>query len=305
MTPPETRRRRLSWSTWTLLALLVSIGGVLFWAFVWEPGRLVVREAALELPGWGGQRPLRLVLIADLHVGSPRNGIDNLRRVVDRANEQDPEIILLAGDIVIDNVFAGSFVSPEDIAAELRALAAPLGVFAVLGNHDRWLSADRVTAALESAGITVVENRGVLVEAGDRRLWVAGVSDFWTGHPDLDAALAGVADDDPVLLVTHNPDIFPDVPDRVSLTLAGHTHGGQVVLPFVGRAITPSRFGERYAVGHVTEENRQLFVTSGVGTSRLGVRFLVPPEIVVLELEGCPACDGPNLPHEAAEEPGR
>ncbi len=290
-TRSRARRRRLSWSTRALLGIILFIGGLIFWAFVWEPGRLVVREASLELPGWGGQEPLRAVLIADLHVGSPRNGIDNLRRVVDRANEHDPEMILLAGDLVIDNVFAGSFVSPEDIARELRALEAPLGVFAVLGNHDQWLSADRVSAALESAGITVVENRAVLVESGTRRLWVAGVSDFWTGYPDLEGALADVEDEAPVLLLTHNPDIFPDVPDRVSLTLAGHTHGGQVIIPFVGRAITPSRFGERYSVGHVTESERHIFVTSGVGTSRLGVRFRVPPEIVVLELTACPACD--------------
>jgi predicted MPP superfamily phosphohydrolase len=258
---------------------------------LWEPGRLVVREVSLELPGWGNQRPLRAVVLADLHVGSPRNGTENLRRVVVRTNELEPEIILIAGDFVIDNVFAGQFVSPEDIAGELANLAAPLGVFAVLGNHDRWLSADRVTKALETAGITVVENRAALVQAGARRLWIAGVSDFWTGHPDLEGALADVLDDAPVLMLTHNPDIFPDVPDRVSLTVAGHTHGGQVIIPFVGRAITPSRFGEKYAVGHLAEAGRHIFVSSGIGTSRLGVRFRVPPEIAVVELSSCESCD--------------
>lgn len=291
METTKARRRRLSWSARVLLAMVGSVVALVLWAFVWEPGRLVVRRAELEVPGWGDQRPLRAVLLADLHVGSPRNGIANLRRVVSRTNELEPEIILIAGDFVIDNVFAGRFVSPEDIAGELENLRAPLGVFAVLGNHDRWLSASRMTEALEGAGITVVENRATLIQAGARRLWVAGVSDFWTGHPDLEGAVAEVLDDAPVLMLTHNPDIFPEVPDRVSLTLAGHTHGGQVIIPFVGRAITPSRFGEKYAVGHVAEEGSHLFVSSGIGTSRLGVRFRVPPEVAVLELSGCEPCE--------------
>ncbi len=292
MTPGTSARRRgrVSWSAGILLALVLTAGVLLFWAFYWEPGRLVVREATLEVPGWGDARPMRFVLLADLHVGSPRNGIEKLRRLVRRTNELEPEVVLIAGDFVIDNVFAGTFVSPEDIAIELAELEAPLGVVAVLGNHDRWLSADRVAEALTSRGISVIENRAILLEGADRRFWVAGVSDFWTGHPDVLGAVEQAEEDDAVLLLTHNPDIFPEIPNRVALTLAGHTHGGQVILPFVGRAITPSRFGEKFAVGHVAEDGKHIFVTSGVGTSRLGVRFRVPPEIAVLEISGCDGC---------------
>ena len=282
-------RRGLSWSAQALLAILVALVVLLAWAFWWEPGRLVVRDVTLELPGWD-RPPLRVALIADLHVGSPRNGIKQLRRLIDRVNGLEPEMILIAGDLVIDNVFGGEFVPPEETGVELARLRAPHGTFAVLGNHDRWLSAERVTSVLKAAGITVVENRAVHVDVGEG-MWVAGASDVWTGHPDLAGALDGVGDTDPVLLLTHNPDLFPDVPSRVTLTVAGHTHGGQVILPFVGRAITPSRFGERYAVGHIVEDGRHLFVTSGVGTSRLGVRFLVPPEVVLLELSGCASCE--------------
>ena len=282
--------RRISWSTRILLALLVTGGLLLAWAFYWEPGRLVVRENSLELAGWQNERPLRAVLLGDLHVGSPRNGVEQLRRLVRRTNEAEPEIVLIAGDLVIDNVFGGTFVPPEEIAAELAEIEAPLGVVAVLGNHDRWLSAERVTGALTERGITVVENRAVPIERDGGHFWVVGVSDIWTGHPDVEGAVAQADDDRPVLLLTHNPDIFPDVPGRVALTLAGHTHGGQVILPFVGRAITPSRFGERYAVGLIEEDGKHVFVTSGVGTSRLGVRFRVPPEIAVLEISGCEKC---------------
>lgn len=260
------------------------------WAFWWEPGRLVVHRTPLALPSWPAGVETRVAVIADLHVGSPRNGIDNLRRVIRRVNREEPELILIAGDLVIDNVVGGTFVPPEEIARELADLEAPRGVFAVLGNHDRWLSADRVRTALEDAGLTVVENRGARVGLERGTVWIAGASDYWTGHPDLRAALDGAREGEPVLLLTHNPDLFAEVPGRVSLTVAGHTHGGQVILPFVGRAITPSRFGERYAAGHIVEAGRQLFVTTGIGTSRLGVRFLVPPEISIVTLRrGDPA----------------
>jgi predicted MPP superfamily phosphohydrolase len=125
----------------------------------------------------------------------------------------------------------------------------------------------------------------VRVDDDGAELWIAGISDLWTGHPDIAAALAKVSDDAPVIALTHNPDIFPDIPARVALTLAGHTHGGQVVLPFIGRPFIHSPFGARYTHGLVVEGTRDLFVTTGIGTSIVPVRFGVPPEIAVLTLD--------------------
>ncbi|MDT5262116.1 MAG: uncharacterized protein QOC61_1120, partial [Acidobacteriota bacterium] len=144
------------------------------------------------------------------------------------------------------------------------------------------------TRALQGAGIVVLENRAVRVERGGRGFWLAGVADLWTRTPDIAGTLRQVEGDDPVLLITHNPDIFPDVPPRVSLTIAGHTHGGQVNLPFIGRPVVPSKFKQRYAMGHVVEGGRHLFVSGGVGTSIVPIRFRVPPEIVILKLEANP-----------------
>lgn len=281
---PQRRTRKLGAAAWLLLLLLSGMAVTAVWGFWWEPGRLVVREHELELPGWPDDMELRVTVISDLHVGSPRNDRDNLRRVVRRVNETLPDIVIIPGDLTIDNVVGGRFVSPEDIASDLSALTPRFGVFAVLGNHDRWLSADRVTDALTSVGISVLENRNTRIRVRNHDLWIAGVADYWTGHPSIDDALDGVDAGSPVLLFTHNPDLFPEVPDRVSLTIGGHTHGGQVRVPFVGRLNTPSRFGEKYAAGHIVEEGRHLFVTTGVGTSRLGVRFMVPPEIAALRL---------------------
>src|SRR5215210_5361000 len=115
-------------------------------------------------------------------------------------------------------------------------------------------------------------------------LWVAGVGDLRERRPDLEAALAPVPEGVPVLLLSHDPDVFPTVPGRVLLTLSGHTHGGQVNLPLVRGHLVPSRFGDRYGGGHVKEGARHLFVSREIGSAGLPVRFLVPPEIAVLTL---------------------
>jgi predicted MPP superfamily phosphohydrolase len=157
-------------------------------------------------------------------------------------------------------------------------------VWAVLGNHDWWLDARRVRRALESVRISVLEDAAVPVRRGSCHFWLAGIGDFWEGRHDIARALESVPDAAPVIAFTHNPDIFPDIPPRVSLTIAGHTHGGQVYVPLIGRPIVPSRYGQRYAIGHIVEGNRHLFVSSGLGTSIMPVRFLVPPEISLIGL---------------------
>jgi predicted MPP superfamily phosphohydrolase len=259
------------------------------WAFVAEPASLRVREYPLAIPGWpAGRAGMRIALLSDLHTGSPYNGTDKLAEVVTRTNAARPDLVLVAGDLVIQDVMGGRFVPPEEIASVLSRLRAPLGVYAVLGNHDRWLDARRVIAALSRVGIPALEDRAVAISRDGRGgppFWLVGISDYWTAPHDVRGALTQVTDDAPVLAFTHNPDLFPQIPSRVSLTLAGHTHGGQVYLPLLGRLVVPSRFGERYAIGHVVENGRHLFVTAGVGTSIVPVRFLVPPEISILRLD--------------------
>ena len=236
-------------------------------------------------PAWPVARSLRVAVLTDLHVGSPFNGMAKLHSTVDRTNAAQPDVICVLGDLVIQGVLGGRFVPPEDIATELARLRAPAGVVAVLGNHDSWFDHDRVRRALATIGVRVVEDTAIRLDTPAGLLWVAGISDLWTGRHDLPAALAPVADDGiPVLLLTHNPDVFPVVPDRVTLTLAGHTHGGQVRLPFAGALVVPSQFGQRFAAGHVVEGGRHLFVATGVGTSILPVRFLVPPAVTLLTL---------------------
>jgi uncharacterized protein len=267
------------------VAATLSLAGaaLLAWAVIVEPGRLVVRETAVRSARWPADRPpLRIAVLTDLHVGSFRNGLDRLDEVVARTNAQSPDLVVILGDIVIQGVILGTFVDPELTTARLARLRAP--VVAVLGNHDWWLGGERVRDGLERAGIRVLENDATALGEGPRRFWIAGVADMWTRPVSIPRALSGVPADEPVLLLTHNPDVFPDVPARVALTLAGHTHGGQVALPIVGRTIVPSRYGQRYAYGLVVEGGRALFVSPGIGTSLLPVRFRVPPEISIVSL---------------------
>lgn len=268
------------------VATFLLVGATLIlWAFVFEPASLRTVTYELPVPGWPRQcSGLRVAVLADLHIGSPFNGQGKLDRVVRMINEAQPDLVLLTGDYVIQNVLGGTFVPPEAIAATLRQLSPRLGTWAVLGNHDWWLDGERVRRALESAGIRVLEDASVRVDSGACSFWLTGIGDLWEGRHDVRRALGLVTDQAPVIAVTHNPDLFPDMPARVNLTVAGHTHGGQVRVPFVGRPIVPSRFGERYAVGHIVEDGRHLFVSSGIGTSILPVRFLVPPEVAVLTL---------------------
>jgi uncharacterized protein len=259
------------------------------WSFVVEPRSLQNENYEMTVPRWPAACDgVRVAVLADLHVGSPFNGPAKLRRIRELTQRAQPDLILLAGDYVIHGVAGGRFIAPEMIASELRSLTAPFGVWAVLGNHDWWLDAPRVERAFESVGIPVLEDSAVSVGRGACRFWVAGVSDFREGRHDVAQALARVPDSEVVIAVTHNPDVFPMVPARVSLTIAGHTHGGQVYLPLVGRPVVPSNYGQRYAVGHIVEQNRHLFVSAGLGTSIIPVRFLVPPEISILTLRSTP-----------------
>jgi predicted MPP superfamily phosphohydrolase len=268
-------------------AALAVLGGLVLAvrAFWLEPRSIRLMRYELSLPDWPvGCDGLRVAVLSDLHVGSPFNGLEKLRHIVELTQSAAPDLVLLPGDFVIHRVPGGRFVAPEATAKELGRLSAALGSWAVLGNEDWRLGAERVGEALESAGIRVLDDTAVPIGAQRCTFWLAGISDYTEGRHDVRRALQSVSEGLAVLAFTHNPDVFPEVPGRVSLTVAGHTHGGQVALPWIGRPIVPSLYGQRYAAGHIVEGGRHLFVSTGIGTSILPVRFRVPPEISLLTL---------------------
>ncbi len=255
------------------------------WAFWLEPASLRNQNYEITLSSWPAACDgIRVAILADLHVGSPFNGPDRLNRIVDLTLAAKPDVVLLAGDYVVRRVLGGTFVAPETIATGLRALTASHGVFAVLGNHDHWHDAGRIVAAFSAVGIKFLEDDAVKVDTPPCSFWLVGLSDYWEGAHQYKAAFARAPAGAAVIAFTHNPDIFPSLPAVATIVFAGHTHGGQVYLPGLGRLIVPSRYGDRYAIGPIVENGRPMFVSPGIGTSILPVRFLVPPEVSVVTL---------------------
>ncbi len=281
-----TRRRVLAGAAGLISFSAAATGG---YAAAIEPQTLVVTRYALNPPSWPADRKLSVTVIADLHAGGPDMTLPRIRRVVDTANALKSDVIVLLGDYTATYRFANDPVPCAAWAEELARLAAPFGQWAILGNHDWWHDIAGVRRALTAASIPLLENDAVLLGAEGRRFWFAGLGDQlahrlghgrFRGIDDLRGTLAQVGTDDPVVLLAHEPDIFPRVPPRVALTLCGHTHGGQIRLPLIWPAFVPSKYGASYAYGHVIEDGRHLIVSGGLGTSVIPARLGVPPEIV-------------------------
>jgi uncharacterized protein len=266
-----------------VFSLLVASGLLLAcWAYGTAIADPVVREADVALPGWpDGAPPVRAVLISDIHVAGPDMPPARLERIVGQMNALEPDVVLIAGDFISDKRTSTRHYGQREAAAPLAGLRAPLGVFAVLGNHDHWRDLAGARAALAAANVRLLDNAAA--QAGP--LAIGGLDDAFTHHDDLPATLAAMrALPGARILLSHSPDPFPGVPQDVGLMLAGHTHCGQVRLPFFGAVSTMSRYGQRYACGLVRARARALIVTAGLGTSGLPLRLGAVPDLWLIHL---------------------
>lgn len=244
-----------------------------------EPDWLQVRRVPVPLPRlspqWDG---LTIAHLSDLHLG-PTVDIASIRRAVNMTNALKPDLIALTGDFVYR-----SASHAEPCAQALTALQAPHGAVACLGNHDHWEDAVRVERALTGAGIQVLINTGFPL--ADNSLWVAGVDDAWAGSPDLEAALADAPSTASVILLAHEPDYADTVVEHggVHLQLSGHSHGGQVRLPFIGALVLPY-LGRRYPAGLYHLGELTLYTNRGIGSIYPPLRLNCRPEITLLTLK--------------------
>jgi predicted MPP superfamily phosphohydrolase len=298
-----TRRRFLRvFAALGLSGIAVAAYGVFFEPLRWPKiTRYDVR------PGiWPAGLELKIAVIADVHACSPWMTADRIRSIVDTANGLGADLIVLLGDYAAGHRFIYDAVHSDDWSAALAGLKAPLGVHAILGNHDWWDDkAVQVTGigptygrrALERVGIPVYENDAVRLSKDGQPFWLAGLGDQLAFFPslrryvgrkmgvdDLRTTLAKVPAAEAVILLAHEPDVMVRVPERVALVLSGHTHGGQFRL-FGWSPVVPSRYGNRYAYGHVREQC-DLIVSGGLGCSIAPFRLGVPPEIVVVTVSG-------------------
>lgn len=277
---------------------VVAVAILLAYAYFIEPRRLVINETELGIkglnPAFDG---MRIVAISDIHAGS--NAVDEamLRRIVDTVNSSDADLVVMLGDYVSTTRDRRSIRMPmSTIVENFSGMRANHGVFAVLGNHDGWHGDAKVAEGLRLAGYRVLENEIATIERNGSRLKLLGLKDhlqlnsWYTFDQMVRNTVASSRDEGDFIVLEHSPDIFhvlnyhKSLGDKFRLMIAGHSHGGQMWLPIIGSPFVPSSFGQKYNRGHVREDGRDLFVTTGVGTSLVPMRFMMPPEIAVITL---------------------
>ena len=286
---------------------LIKVTSVLFvaallclsYAYFIEPDRLVVNRYEIKIDGWNPAFDgFRVALIGDIHAGSTYIDEEKLRKIVTMTNAENVDAIFLLGDYVSQNRADRSMrMDPEVLAYALQGLRARYGVFAVLGNHDEWSNPQAVVEALERVGYKVLN--GELAEvnlSNGAKLRILGLPDhttmgIWRNYSGnarrVTAPTEGKGD---LIVLQHSPDVIPAITGELAISndikimFAAHTHGGQVRLPVIGAPVVPSMFGQKFTRGFVKDSGINIFVTSGIGTSILPLRFLVTPEIAVVTL---------------------
>lgn len=278
-TAPRRPRRWLRW-----LLLLVLLGVALLAKGYWNATRdPVVRTASVEVADWpAGQAPMKLLLLSDTHVAGPDMPPARLQRIVAQLNRLNPDLVLIAGDLVSEKRIATHIYTPAEVVAPLGGLNAPLGVIVAPGNHDHWFDPDALRGELEVRGLLVLQNealkRGPLI--------IGGIDDDYTGHDDIPATFAAMDALGPgvPVILSHSPDVVPDLPRAVTAVFAGHTHCGQIRFPLIGAISYVSRHGDRFACGDIRDGDQRVFVGAGIGTSILPLRFLTPPDVWLVTL---------------------
>lgn len=263
---------------------LLDLGGATFAYGVWEASSIRVDRRTVLLPNlpepFAGKT---IAVLADLHHG-PLVGLGFIRRAVQLANALEPDVIALVGDYAHRGHKANVQLPP--CLNALSNLRAPLGVYAVPGNHDMQNYGKTYRDLIATTPLTDLTNRAVAVTCQGEKLWLAGVDDLWWGKPNLGQALEAVPGGAALVLLCHNPDFLEEQPDaRVGLALCGHTHGGQIYLPCLGAAYLPSRYGDKYRHGLVQGPASAVFVSRGLGEASVLIRLNAPPEINLLTLQ--------------------
>lgn len=268
-----------------VVALLIIFTTLWLWAFKFEPESFSVNHSEVKLQNWHKvHNHLKIAVLADIHQRKIPDELQRLREIIKATNAEKPDIVVLLGDF-IGRRFDPRKVNatPEIIAVILKDLQSNYGTYAVLGNHDWWHDGNAVRQALEEVGITVLENSYIPLTIHGEQLNIIGLPDRTTRHKTLD--LSKLPDIKiPSIVLSHDPDYFEELELPYELMLAGHTHGGQVKLPWIGALITPSKYGTKYSEGWFERHGKKLFVTRGLGASIIRLRFLCPPEVAILNI---------------------
>lgn len=270
----------------TKLALFMPVFCLWAWAFIVEPYMIIdVEEVPMKIPGWNSRLDgLKVAVVGDIHAGRPFFEDWRVRRIVEKTNSLKPDIVLLVGDYVNGGWYQ-SAMDLKKLGGYLAEIKAPLGVYAILGNHDYLYGAGEIRKMINSTGIKLLENSCAKVKAPGGDFYVSGIADPLSADYSYSQALAGTGKNAPVIFLSHTPDVFREIPSEVGVTFSGHTHGGQVRLPFIGALFSNTFRGDKLVEGEYRRDGKTIFVTRGLGTSRIPARFMCTPAITLVSME--------------------
>ena len=236
------------------------------WAFFIEPNLIISKKYKID-----SLSNIKIIFVSDFHIS--KYDKKRLIKIVNFINRQNPDLVLSGGDFIKGH--DGKITMPiEEQVKILKTINAP--IITVLGNHDCWYDKKGVTEVLTRNNIQVLSNSNVHF----KNIYIAGVEDLQTGKPDVETAIKGTQT--PRILLTHSPDIYYEIADNIDLILAGHTHGGQIRLPFLPAPVVPSKYGSKFANGIIKDNKNIMIITRGLGTSILPFRFCSVPEIIII-----------------------
>ncbi len=265
-----------------IFSFLILCGlAVILYAVLVEPFRFRVVSYDIKTAKWPYDRPLKIALVSDIHAAWPWMTSDRVGQIVDRVHQQSPDMVLLLGDYVGTHPFKKP-VTPEGVVAQLSRLTAPCGVYGIFGNHDFGAKAKGWEQAFRNSKLRMLEDDVVNIGCHENRFSLVGMKDQYKQDPRIEDII--VEPGYPTIFAMHEPDLFPEVPKNVVLTVAGHTHGGQINMPYWGPVLVPSKYGTRYAYGHIQEDGKDLIVSGGLGMSVIPARFLAAPEINIVTI---------------------
>lgn len=255
-------------------------GGAFGYGSLLERHRVEIERHEIKLAlGERAPTKLRALTMGDFHF-DPLYEVDYVAKCVTLANSLKPDVIFLTGDYV-----TGTSDRINEFAGLLAKLSPRSGIYACLGNHDHWANAARITSALETAGVQMLVNQHTRVQCADGELVVAGLQSVWAGKPEWSQAARGLRKDERAVILVHEPDYAHTLSEdrRIALQLSGHTHGGQVRVPFYGALRLPL-WGRKFQSGFYDLDALKLHVNRGIGTIAIHVRFFCPPEISCFDI---------------------
>jgi len=258
-----------------LIGIILALG--IYSVFI-EPNKLEITNYTIQDESLQG---IKIVFASDFHIKP--NQQKRLEKIVALINLQNPDLVLSAGDFVCGHL-KHTTMPPEDIAKGLGKIKSKYGIYTTLGNHDLWHDVQEFTKALENNNIKVLNNSNKKLLINGKTLYIAGIQYKPENMLQISKAIENTQK--PTIMLTHSPDEFKKIPqDYINLILAGHTHGGQIRIPFIGPLFTASSYGDKYAKGFIEEDGKKMITTTGIGTSILPIRFNCQPEIVVIEFK--------------------